>query len=307
MLISYIDTTDLKSSPVSSTSGSKMLDMQTPLHILIVAKPRQREAARLAEGIALWLEERGCTTHIVEAGGDASSSEALFPADLVVVLGGDGTMLEVARSFVAHPVPLTGINFGKVGFLAELSIAEWKKGLETFLTGKADLLRRMALHWRVLRDGREAAIGMAVNDVVISRGALSRVITLDISVDEQKMCRVRADGLIISSPLGVSGYAVSAGGPLIHPELDVLTVTPICPFLCNFPPVVLPYPMTVRAAIQPEAMETYLTIDGQQGVPLEGGDCIEVQGVPGGVHFARLRPNDYFQDARLRAGVFGKQ
>lgn len=277
--------------------------MQTPFHILIVAKPRQQEAARLAGGIARWLEERGCTTRIVATGGDASADEALLPADLVVVLGGDGTMLEVARRFVACPVPLAGINFGKVGFLAELPVTEWKKGLKTFLAGEAALLRRMALHWRVLRNGREASAGVAVNDVVVSRGALSRVITLDVSVDDQKMCRVRADGLIISSPLGVSGYAVSAGGPLIHPELDVLTVTPICPFLCNFPPVVLPYPMTVRAAVQPEAMETYLTIDGQQGVTLESGDSIEVQGVPGGVHFARLRPDNYFQRLRTRGFV----
>lgn len=270
--------------------------------MLVVAKPRQREAARLAEDIARRLLEHRCAVDIVTAG-EGDAYRRFFPVDLVIVLGGDGTMLEVARRFVGTPVPLVGVNFGKVGFLAELPIVEWESGLEIFLAGKAVLLRRMALRWRVLRQGGEAASGFAVNDVVISRGALSRVITLDISVDDQKMCRVRADGLIISSPLGASGYAVSAGGPLIYPDMDVLTVTPICPFLCNFPPVVLPHPMTVRASVQPGAMETYLTIDGQQGVTLESGDGIEVRGVPDGVRFARLRPHDYFQRLRTRGFV----
>lgn len=271
------------------------------LTVLVIYKPNQPEAASLAQDISCWLGQQGCVPTIMQAGYGKVAYED-FGAQLVVVLGGDGSMLEVARHFVRQPVPLIGVNFGKVGFLADVYAPRWKEGLTAFLEGKTCLLKRMALQWRLLRRGTCIEKGVAVNDVVLARGGLSRVTTLDVSVDDQDICQVRADGLIISSPMGASGYTVSAGGPLVYPDIDALTVTPICPFLCNFPPIVLPYPMTVRAVLLSDSTETHLTIDGQVGHPLLTGDLVEVQGVPQGIHFARLRSEGYFM--RLKARGF---
>lgn len=271
-----------------------------PTTVLIVHKPLA-EAAALAQAMRHWLEARHCQSTIMQSGAGHGAYERVG-AQLVVVLGGDGSMLGVARHFVDAPVPLIGVNFGKVGFLADVYASEWEAGLSAFLAGSTCLLKRMALRWQIVRLGQTVHTGVAINDVVISRGSLSRVISLDVSTDNCAICRVRADGLIISSPMGSSGYSVSAGGPLVFPELNALTITPICPFLCNFPPIVVPHPMQVQAVVQSDFTETHLTVDGQEGIPLLHGDIVRVQGVPEGIHFARLNADSYF--IRLKARGF---
>lgn len=283
-----------------------------PRHILVVVKPDNFPAAQLAGDISRWLQERQCRVDVLEGGGARADFRHCMP-DLALVLGGDGTLLGVARGFVDSPRPLLGLNFGKVGFLAELHAKDWKEGLTRVLDGRCHVTRRMALGWRVLREGQAVHEGHAVNDVVISRGALSRVISLDVSAVEpcggeegggvQHICMVRADGLIISSPLGSSGYAVSAGGPLVSPALNTLTIMPICPFLCNFPPIVLPHPYVVRAVVQPGSVETFLTLDGQEGVALESGDTVEVFGLPESVHMVRLEKGVYFKRLKGRGFI----
>ena len=287
-----------------------MSEQFLPRHVLVVVKPDNFAASSLARELAPWLRERGCRVDVL-AGGGAKPDLRQYAADLALVLGGDGTLLGVARTFVECPTPLLGLNFGKVGFLAELYVGEWEQGLTKLLEGQCHIDRRMALGWRVLRGGKTVHSGHAINDVVISRGALSRVIALGISAvdmkecpgEEQHICVVRADGLIISSPLGSSGYAVSAGGPLVSPELNTLTIMPICPFLCNFPPIVLPHPYIVRAVVQPGSIETFLTIDGQEGVPLHYGDTVEAFGLPESVHFVRLEAGMYFKRLKGRGFI----
>lgn len=271
-----------------------------PSHVLVVHKPLP-EVTALAQKMRLWLEAQQCRATVVQSGVGHVAYETLG-AELVVVLGGDGSMLGVARHFVEKPVPLIGVNFGRVGFLADVSADQWEKGISAFLAGQTCVVKRMALRWQVQREGRVLQSGVAINDVVVNRGSLSRVVCLDVGTDNTFICRLRADGLIISSPLGASGYAVSAGGPLVYPGLNALSITPICPFLCNFPPMVLPYPMQVRATVLPESTATHLTIDGQEGVALEPGDIVCVDGVPEGIHFSRIRPDGYF--VRLRARGF---
>lgn len=276
--------------------------MQTipPTHVLVVHKPIA-QATALAQKMRLWLEARNCRASVAQSGTGHVAYETLG-AQLVVVLGGDGSMLGVARHFVDSPVPLIGVNFGKVGFLADVSVDHWEEGISAFLAGSTCVLKRMALRWQIVRDGQLVHKGVAINDAVINRGSLSRVICLDVGTGSTSICKVRADGLIISSPMGSSGYAVSAGGPLIYPALNALTITPICPFLCNFPPMVLPHPMQVRATVLPESTETHLTIDGQEGLALRHGDTLCVDGVPEGIHFSRLSADGYF--SRLKARGF---
>lgn len=271
-----------------------------PHHILVVHKSDHPAANALARRIGVWCEERALAVTLL-AGAPTPQHVDMAP-DLVLVLGGDGTMISVARAFVRRPAPLIGLNFGRVGFLAELAAHEWEHGLTHVLEGRCRILRRLALGWRVWRKDLLLAEGVAVNDVVMSRGALSRVICLNVSAEGQQICRVRADGLIVSTPTGCSGYAVSAGGPLVHPDIDAVVITPICPFLSHFPPVVVPGTHNVRVQILSEATETFLTADGQQNVPLAHNDSIEIFGIAHGVHYARMGEGTYF--IRLKARGF---
>ncbi len=279
-----------------------MLKIKKQPDVLIVLKPENADAARLGHDIHAWLSDRGCRPRLLENRIDTLPKDSPRP-DLVLVLGGDGTMLEVARYFVDSPMPLVGIKFGKVGFLTELKAQHWKKGLQAMLDGKMTLLKRMAVHYQILRQGDSVHQGYAVNDVVLNRGALARVISFYLSADEQEIGHVRADGLIISTPMGATGYAVSAGGPLIHPELDSILITPISPFLCNFPPLILPQYMNVFVTVNPETADAHLTIDGQLGMPLERGDVLSIRSVSDGVHFARMNADAYFMRLRGRGFI----
>ena len=269
--------------------------------VLLIIKPRLEAASRLAEKIHDWLEEKNCAVYRVQA--DEEYSGLLAGSfSFVVVLGGDGTLLDVARRFVSRPTPLLGINFGKVGFLAEVSSDEWHDILTRTLEGEMFVSKRMALVFEVFREEKCIFSGFAVNDVVLNRGSMARVINLDVAVQEFALCRIRADGLIIASPQGCSGYGVSAGGPLVHPDIQAFSLVPICPFFCNFPPLVLPYPQEVRVTLANNTTDVYLTVDGQEGYSLQTDDSILVRGLPGGVHFIRRSRTTYL--SRLKARGF---
>jgi NAD+ kinase len=269
--------------------------------ILLIVKPRLEKASLLAKEIHVWLEEKKCTVCRVQA--DENYTDLLAQAfSFVVVLGGDGTLLEVARRFVSRPTPLLGINFGKVGFLVEAHSDEWRGILTHMLAGRMLVLERMALAFEVFREERRVFSGFAVNDVVLNRGCVARLIHLDIAVQEFALCRIRADGLIIATPQGCSGYGASAGGPLVHPDLHAFCLVPICPFFCNFPPMVLPCPQEVRITLPHNTADVYLTVDGQEAYSLHANDIVLVRGFPGGVRFARRGKTGYLR--RLKARGF---
>ncbi len=276
----------------------------TPLHILVVTKMHNANALKLAKDISVWLLSLG---HEVFLPKNIADIQNVKPKGihLGIVLGGDGTMLGVARQFVDKPIPLVGINFGRVGFLAELESDNWQKGLAALLGGRHSLVKRMALGWQVYRDNALIYGGYAINDAVLNRGAMSRVISLDVSVHTELIGRLRADGLIVSSPVGSTGYAVSAGGPLVHPANNTLLVTAICPYLCNFPAMVLPHTMPVRITLNQSSTETFLTIDGQESYPLVTHDIIEIFSIPDAVHFIRLENDRYFTPLRERGFIQG--
>ena len=269
--------------------------------ILLIVKPRLEAARVLADEIFAWLKEKECTT--CRAWSDEDYTDLLARRfSFVVVLGGDGTLLDVARRFVPSATPLLGINFGKVGFLAEAHSAEWREVLTHALAGRMLVLERMALAFEVFRAEKRVHSGFAVNDVVINRGRTARVINLDIAVQGFALCRLRADGFIIASPQGCSGYGASAGGPLVHPDVPAFCLVPICPYFCNFPPLVLPYSQEVRVTLPNNTTEAYLTVDGQEGYGLQTDDSILVRGFPGGVHFVRREKTGYLR--RLKARGF---
>ena len=270
-------------------------------HIHLVVKASSDEALALSQEISHWLCEQGHTASVSRAGDDAPAYADPNLA-LVVVLGGDGTMLGVARRLVGSRIPLLGINFGRVGFLAELQPDSWRSGLESCLEGKMPLRPVSALRWRLVRRGREAARGHAINDVVLSRSSMSRLVSLRIDVDDEHMCDLRSDGVILSTAIGSSGYSVSAGGPLLYSSLRSMVFTPLCPFLNTIPAMVFPGKALFTLEVLPNSTESYLTVDGQEGILLSHGDTVEVTSVDDAVFFAGAEV-PFFERLRTRGFV----
>lgn len=243
--------------------------------IVIVHAIGNEFAGNMAGQIRDWLSNEGRSARIV-----ASSKEKVHcvstweDTDMILTLGGDGTLLAVARAVQDLGIPILGLNLGKVGFLTELSPTDWRESLTAILRGEYDMSERLVISFSVLRQGQEYYRGCAINDLVISCGSLARMIRLDMWYGSDHLGTVRADGMIVATPTGSSGYSISAGGPLIYPELNVFALTPICPFLHAFRPMVLPFENDLRILVLDADADVYLTQDGQTGVVLAPGDNV---------------------------------
>ena len=202
--------------------------MHSVTSILLVTKARHAAAEATAAAVSQWLEAHGVACSALPA--DCPSEKLVGRArtsDAILILGGDGTFVGVGRKLAGLDIPLLGINFGQVGFLTELSAVGWEPALERLLAGKMITRTCLLLAWELLRGGTPIASGHAANDVVVGRGAIARVLPVHVFVDGEDMGVVRSDGVIVSTPLGSSAYALSAHGPLVHPKVQDLTLTPI--------------------------------------------------------------------------------
>lgn len=284
-------------------------ELPRPVRVaLVVTKALDDKARRLGEEVRQFLESENVavrcvenTPHVVPAV-ESPVTRALQETprpDSIIVLGGDGTMLSVARHPEVGQIPLIGLNLGKLGFLTDLCPERWRDGLRALVVGKYAVNPQMALKVEVFRpvqDGEQAIYsGRVVNDVVVNRGDLARLANLEVVVDGFSLDCVRADGIMVSTPQGTTGYAVSAGGPLVHPKVDSITVTAICAFLNRFPPMVVPPSSIITIIPQPSTTDLFLTLDGQEGFPVQEGDRIEVtQAVPS-LAFVSLNDETYLQ------------
>ncbi len=279
--------------------------MSRPVHsVLIVTKSDDPEAWALGLEIAAWLESRTVAAQVVEnRREDGLESLLSSPApDMILVLAGDGTLLSVARRTLGQSIPLLGLNLGKLGFLAGTCPRNWKGALSKILQKGAMVSERIVLRYEVRREGEAIRSGMVVNDLVLNRGILARLVNLELWVGKERLGALRADGLIISTPTGTTGYTFSAGGPLLYPSLDVYAVTPICPFLNEIRPLVLPGDAVLRAVVLECDADIYVTLDGQDGFPLAHGDEVSVTPADVGLHFVSLDEESYF--GKLKAKGF---
>jgi NAD+ kinase len=281
----------------------------------IVAKARLERAASHLEQIASWLEGRNIqavfdpdTALLAKSAGataryDVAEREELpRVVEMIVVLGGDGTLLGTAGLIAQarSDIPILGVNFGSLGFLTEVTLPEIFTSLETAVNGTAQIEERMMLHVVVDAGGQRLIDRIVLNDVVVTQGALSRIIELSVSVDGEFMMRVKADGLIIASPTGTTAYNLSAGGPIVHPQVDGLTITPIAPHTLTNRPVVVPGSSEIR--IQPimhgEHIETFATFDGQALLPLKSDHVVSVRRADKPLRLIRASARGYFQVLR---------
>lgn len=239
--------------------------------VICVVKRKDKRAQDLCSAMAASFENRG-----IEVSSVAADEEARTEGfDLVLALGGDGTFISAARKALPAGVPVLGLNLGRVGFLTSLDPEGWSESLDAILMNGLSTVGRLALRYEVERSGRIVHQGLAVNDLVISRGVLARLVRLSVNFGDGE-ASLRADGLIVTTPNGSSAYCVSAGGPLLHPDIPAYALVPICPFLGSFKPVVLPQSTVCEIAVDEDSGPVNITEDGQGIYELETGDVVRV-------------------------------
>lgn len=253
----------------------------------IVLKPHQPQALKTICELTVWLSQRGiglvggpqierehiehetgCPVHEVEPDKLAAA------ADLVLVLGGDGTMIATARLIGDEEVPVLGVNYGGLGYLTEFRIEELYEALEMILEGNYRLDKRVMLEIELHRDDAVITRNRVLNDVVINKSALARIIEIEAYLNHQYVSSFRADGLIVSTPTGSTAYNLSAGGPLIFPSMNAVVITPICPFTLSNRPLVVPDDAVIELLMRTAHEEVALTLDGQVGFPLTVNDRV---------------------------------
>jgi len=258
--------------------------MPTIRTVGIISKPNSAAAASIVPVLIEWLRERGMAVRIDEqtalyAGAGGSSSgiprdEVPEGCDLVIVLGGDGTLQAAARAIGRRETPLFPVNLGGLGFLTAITIDELYPELERAFRGEHRIAKRKLLATEVVRGGQVVAAYEALNDAVLTKAAIARMIDLDAHVDQQFVCAYKADGLIISTPTGSTAYSLSAGGPIIFPSVPAICITPICPHMLTNRPVLVPETSVIRVISRAPDESVFLTIDGQVGNPIREGDTL---------------------------------
>ena len=275
--------------------------------IAIFAKVHDPRCQGVAEDLVRWLEARGLVPlveshlarHLSHNSG-IESTDIPATADMVVVLGGDGTLISAARLIGEREIPILGVNLGSLGFLTEITLDELYPVLDSCLAGNYQLSERMMLKATVLRDGVEVMSHRVLNDVVINKGALARIVDLETMVNDYYLTTFKADGLIICSPTGSTGYSLAAGGPIVHPPLECLVVTPICPHTLTNRPIVINADAAVTVTLKSAHEDVFLTLDGQVGMELKGGDVITVRRAAHRTRLIMSRSKDYFEVLRTK-------
>lgn len=264
--------------------------MSTIKRLGIVLKPHQPQALKTLCDLTLWLGQRGIELvggpeiererieHETGCSIDEVESDALANAvDLILVLGGDGTMIATARLIGDAEIPVLGVNYGGLGFLTEFRIEELYGGLEMILDGNYRLDKRVMLDVELRRGSDVVARNRVLNDVVINKSALARIIEIEAYLNQQFVSSFRADGLIVSTPTGSTAYNLSAGGPIIFPSMNAVVVTPICPFTLSNRPLVVPDGAVIELVIKSDQEDITLTLDGQVGIPVTLDDRVVIR------------------------------
>lgn len=279
--------------------------MDTIKTIGIFSKQKPDISRKVLLELATWLRKRNYdllmapgTAGIIGETSNLKKEDIPSKADLIIVLGGDGTLLSVAR--LTHPfdVPILAVNLGSLGFLTEVSLTDMYGTLEQVLKGESTIERRMLLNACLQRDGKTVQNDFALNDVAINKNS-ARIVNLEVHANGQYMTSYRADGLIIATPTGSTAYSLSAGGPIIHPSMNALLLSPICPFTLTNRPIVIPNQSTLQVKLITEE-EVQVTLDGQTGYPMFRDDLLEVKQGPTPVSLIQAKGKNYYQVLRKK-------
>lgn len=274
----------------------------------IACKPIKEVVCSVVPPLLGWLRERKLeifvdneTSDCIDAGVAGMTREALAEKiDLLLVLGGDGTLLAAARALRGHSIPILGVNLGGLGFLTSVTLDELYPVLEQVIAGNYRTSDRMTLQATISRDGQMAGPHFALNDAVVNKSAMARMLDFDVYVDKNHVGRYRADGLIVATPTGSTAYSLAAGGPIVHPDMDVLVITPICPHMLTNRPLVVPSASEVGVDFSAAEEPVYLTLDGQTGAQLGLNHRVTITQAESKVRLVRPRDKTYFEILRSK-------
>ncbi len=276
------------------------------MRIGIIAKPK-KPADEVVSQLARWLRERDVEVFMDEetaviAGMESGykKSEIPYVSDIIVVIGGDGTFLSVARLVYGNDVPILGVNLGRLGFLTEVTLDELYQMMERVLQGDYVVDERFMLEAFIYRHGEMIAEYRVLNDVVINKGTLARIIELEAKVDGSFLTVYRADGLIISTPTGSTAYSLAAGGPIMYPTIPGIILNPICPFTLSQRPIVIPDTSEVEVVLNTENEDVFVTLDGQVGFALKVKDLVKVRKAKKRVRIIKNPNRDFFEVLRTK-------
>lgn len=266
----------------------------------IIVKSESPDAQALLKELAPWLRARGKEPMLDPPTAALAGETASYPkkdiatlADMLVVLGGDGTMLAAARLVEDRPIPILGVNAGGLGFLTAVSRDEAFTALEHVFSRAFAEEERLMLRSRVVRRGKEVIAASALNDAVVSKGA-SHMVQLEISINRQFVTRLRGDGLIVSTPTGSTAYSMAAGGPILNPSVHALILTPICPHTLTNRPIVIPQDVLVEVVLVSKDHGATATFDGQVGIALQPGDTVEIRASENKTRLIRFPDRSYY-------------
>ena len=272
----------------------------------IIAKPKLKSVAPVIGQLQAWFASRGISCILEQETATIINERGLpkpkIPAacDLIVVLGGDGTLLSVARFLDSRRIPILAVNFGSLGFLTEITLEEMFPTLELILQGKATVQRRMMIDVAVVRGKQSFASYRALNDVVLTKAVLARIIDIDVRIDGHFVATYKADGLIVGTPTGSTAYTLSAGGPIVYPSLGAMLVTPIASHTLTFRSLVVPDSSSIELSLKATQESVFLTVDGQTGLDLQGEDQIRVQKSGSMVELIESPGNSFFDILRRK-------
>ncbi len=280
----------------------------------IISKPKKEEIRQVVPPLIRWLEERNVKALIDQETGSMldmanqsiSRNELSSQVDMILVLGGDGTLLAAARVIGKKKIPILAINLGALGFLTGTALEEMYTALEDVLAGKAKRQRRAQMLADVIRAGETISHFRALNDVVLNKAAIARSLDFDVSIDGGYVASYRADGLIFSTPTGSTAYSLAAGGPVVEPSVDALLITPICAHTLSNRPLVVPDSVTIEATIKTPRESVFLTVDGQVGVALRTDDTVRVSRSEYSVELIVPSRQTYFDVLRQKLKWGGK-
>ncbi|HTG59303.1 MAG TPA: NAD(+)/NADH kinase [Terriglobia bacterium] len=274
----------------------------------ITSKPKKPEVRDIVTPLVHWLHDRSIEVLVdKETGSTLDGSEKCVTrnempslVDLIIVLGGDGTLLATARVLNRKPVPLLAVNLGGLGFLTVITRDELYSTLERVLAGDFRTERRVQIEAEVMRAGEVISSFLALNDVVLNKGAIARVLDFDVRVDGQFISSYKADGLIVSTPTGSTAYSLAAGGPVIAPSVEAFIVTPICAHTLSNRPIVLPDSAQIEVKVKSYGESVYLTVDGQVGVALRSEDAVHMRRASSVVELIQSPQKNYFEILRQK-------
>jgi NAD+ kinase len=279
-------------------------------NIGLFCKPRPYSVdPKIVDNLVQWLREQGCKLYMGQDTAELIGEKVFWTheevsslSELIIVLGGDGTLLNAARITHMHGVPILGVNLGSLGFLTETTLEDLYPTLQKALSGQCKVEQRMLLNASLWRNGKKIQNFNVLNDIVINKGALARIVNLTLLVNDQPMTSYRADGLIIATPTGSTAYSLSAGGPIIHPSIHALVLSPICPFALTNRPIVIPDTSRIKVQLtkRHEDEDVRITLDGQMGCAMKSGDILAAEKAEVSLKLVQVPQKNYYQTLRKK-------